>query len=282
MNIIKKIKPILYILLALAASASVIILHNILFVFLSYIFNITKAPILEWLLSADNYNRFDILKYPLMILLFYFLYKKISNKQAKPDVSWDLKKGIIFSIILGIGFGGISFLWINFAQYALSGVKFIRESLEIMDYSNKSYSQGAALLLILAGGILGPVMEELLFRGIVFGLLEKVKKGWFAVFFSALLFGIAHMTFVQSVYTFIMGFIAGTIYLKTRNILWPVIMHITINTVASLSSFSQFQSYLGVLEKFTVIMTIPLLIIVYKAVKSRKKINLKNTALDYV
>ena len=90
------------------------------------------------------------------------------------------------------------------------------------------------------------------------------------------------MTFVQSVYTFIMGFIAGTIYLKTRNILWPVIMHITINTVASLSSFSQFQSYLGVLEKFTVIMTIPLLIIVYKAVKSRKKINLKNTALDYV
>ena len=79
MNSIKKIKPILYILLALAASASVIILHNILFVFLSYIFNITKAPILEWLLSADNYNRFDILKYPLMILLFYFLYKKISN-----------------------------------------------------------------------------------------------------------------------------------------------------------------------------------------------------------
>ena len=118
-----------------------------------------------------------------MILLFYFLYKKISNKQAKPDVSWDLRKGIIFSIILGIGFGGISFLWINFAQYALSGVKFIRESLEIMDYSNKSYSQGAALLLILAGGILGPVMEELLFRGVVFGLLERSKKAGLQYFF---------------------------------------------------------------------------------------------------
>ena len=36
--------------------------------------------------------------------------------------------------------------------------------------------------------------------------------------------------------------------------------------------FIKNKGYLGVLEKFTVIMTIPLLIIVYKAVKSRKKI----------
>lgn len=267
MNMIKKIKPLGYIFLALVFAASVMIIHVILANILVMIFNATNSPFLAWLLSAEDINRFDMLKYPLMIILFWFLYRKIVSgnlPDAESKVVWDIKKGIMFSILIGLGFGGISFLWIKLVENALSGVGFIKQSLDTLEHVSENYSQGSTVLLILTGGVMGPIMEELLFRGIILGLLEKVKKGWFAVIFSALLFGIAHIAFVQVVYTFLMGLIAGAIYLKTRNILWPIIIHITINTVAAISSFAQVQNYLGIWEKISVILIIPALYIVFK------------------
>ncbi len=77
MNMTKKIKPLGYIFLALVFAASVMIVHVILANILVMIFTATNSPFLAWLLSPDDINRFDMLKYPLMIVLFWFLYRKI-------------------------------------------------------------------------------------------------------------------------------------------------------------------------------------------------------------
>ena len=41
------------------------------------------------------------------------------------------------------------------------------------------------------------------------------------------------MMLIQSVYTFIMGFIAGIIYSKRRNLLYPIVIHMTNNLISS-------------------------------------------------
>lgn len=74
-----------------------------------------------------------------------------------------------------------------------------------------------------------PVVEELLFRGIIFYYLREMKGFWIANIIQALLFGLAHGNVVQGIYTAILGMILGYYYHKNRNILSPIFLHIFFN-----------------------------------------------------
>ena len=124
-------------------------------------------------------------------------------------------------------------------------------------------------------GILGPVTEELLYRGIIFGLLEKYSNKWTALILSSLMFGFVHLSFVQSVYAGIMGLIAGIVYMKTRKLIWTVLMHITINTV---STFGLSSNIMWVV--FTVIMLIPLGVIIHSLLKAKKDVACDKNCCD--
>ena len=90
--------------------------------------------------------------------------------------------------------------------------------------------------------LLAPLIEEALFRGAIERiLLKKGFKPWFAIIFSALLFGIIHLNLVQGVPAFLFGIVLGWVYYRTRSI-WPgVLIHFIINTLASvLTILSQY------------------------------------------
>ena len=88
---------------------------------------------------------------------------------------------------------------------------------------------------MLSISIIGPIVEEILFRLLIFNSLERITKSpWFAIIVSGVLFGIWHMIFVQSVYTAIMGCIMGLIYYKTRNIFYTIFIHMVNNTIGNL------------------------------------------------
>ena len=90
---------------------------------------------------------------------------------------------------------------------------------------------------MLSISIIGPIVEEILFRLLIFNSLERITKSpWFAIIVSGVLFGIWHMIFVQSVYTAIMGCIMGLIYYKTRNIFYTIFIHMVNNTIGNLPS----------------------------------------------
>jgi membrane protease YdiL (CAAX protease family) len=81
--------------------------------------------------------------------------------------------------------------------------------------------------------VFGPIVEEIVFRGIVLGGLI-VTNGVVAVIVSALIFagihvagGIAQMTSV-----FILGLVLGWLYLRTRSVVPSSAAHIIYNTVA--------------------------------------------------
>lgn len=88
-------------------------------------------------------------------------------------------------------------------------------------------------LMLLNVCFLGPILEELVYRGI---LLNKCRnKGERrAIIISALLFGLGHMNLVQLFSGFFMGLVAGYCFVQTEDIKVPIIIHIVNNVYGTI------------------------------------------------
>ncbi len=94
------------------------------------------------------------------------------------------------------------------------------------------------IYLLIYGIFLGPIMEELIFRG----LLKKIiKNKYFYLISSSIIFGAMHMNigtnnFLQYLYIIpysLSGFGLAYNYQKTDNLISPIVMHMIMNTTAS-------------------------------------------------
>lgn len=85
------------------------------------------------------------------------------------------------------------------------------------------------LFNVLSSVILAPVVEELLFRGVLFNRLNEKMSLILAMLISSLLFGLFHGLGVAQ---FVFGLCMCVVYLKTRNIMVPIIIHIMNNLFA--------------------------------------------------
>ncbi len=88
-------------------------------------------------------------------------------------------------------------------------------------------------------GIIGPIIEEFIFREGVLGyMLRGGVNKWVAISASALAFGIIHINPAQVPFAAAMGFIFGIIYYKTGNIVIPCLLHMINNSVAVWQMYS--------------------------------------------
>lgn len=86
---------------------------------------------------------------------------------------------------------------------------------------------------ILAIALLGPVAEELCFRGAVIGgMLRRGCRPWTAVVVSSLLFGLIHMNPAQVPFAAAMGLVLGVLYLRTGSLLLPMLVHMVNNSLS--------------------------------------------------
>lgn len=83
--------------------------------------------------------------------------------------------------------------------------------------------------MFLYASIAAPIVEEILFRGFIQrSLLPFGKK--FAVFASALLFGMFHGNLIQTPYAFLVGLVLGYVAAE-YNIWWAILLHMVNNMV---------------------------------------------------
>jgi membrane protease YdiL (CAAX protease family) len=84
-------------------------------------------------------------------------------------------------------------------------------------------------------GLIGPVFEELFFRGIIFtGLLNHYGKKHIVpvILFQGLLFGLSHMNVWQIGYAAVLGFILGWIRLRSGSLTASSLVHIASNIMS--------------------------------------------------
>jgi uncharacterized protein len=85
--------------------------------------------------------------------------------------------------------------------------------------------------------IAAPIFEELIFRGIILeGLLNRYSI-FTSILASSLLFGIVHLNPWQFVSAMVIGFLAGWVYYKTKNLALPMLIHFVNNGFAFGSMF---------------------------------------------
>lgn len=94
---------------------------------------------------------------------------------------------------------------------------------------------GGTFLGLISIGVLGPIAEELLFRGAVLGSLLEWRPirsmPWMAILLSAALFGLVHMNPAQMPVAIAIGLLYGWLVYRTGSLLPGIIGHIFNNSL---------------------------------------------------
>ena len=168
---------------------------------------------------------------------FLFLY--FEGSKFGKTIEWKqrflshkkMKSGTFFQILcvfLGVQlvtepiFRGLEMLFNGFGYSVLSSME-------------DATSASASIPMFLYAVILGPVIEELIYRGFVLSSLEKLGKGC-AIAVSALLFGLMHTNIPQSMFAFLLGTILGYVAIE-YSIWWAILLHVINNGAADFLCF---------------------------------------------
>jgi membrane protease YdiL (CAAX protease family) len=93
-------------------------------------------------------------------------------------------------------------------------------------------SAGELLLLFLAIAVVGPIVEELVFRGMLFQLLRRQLPLWGATILSAGIFAALHVIPVLLPSLFVFGVALALVFHRTRSLYCSTFLHMLINAVA--------------------------------------------------
>ncbi len=89
-------------------------------------------------------------------------------------------------------------------------------------------------LAIIVTSIIGPILEEIVFRKIIFGVLHKRFNFFISALISSVIFALAHQEPVHILLYSAMGFTFAFLYVITGRIAVPIFAHVAMNTMVVL------------------------------------------------
>ena len=98
--------------------------------------------------------------------------------------------------------------------------------------ANEDFYGGAFVFQIIGSAIFTPVLEEMVYRGVIFARLRRDMGMLPAVLLSALLFGIMHFNIVQFIYAFVLGVMLALFMEKCGHFFAAVLGHVTVNLIS--------------------------------------------------
>jgi len=172
--------------------------------------------------------------------LFYLILR--GRRMVTTDVTTTIPVGnrwLIMGKGVVVGFGAVFIvLMLNDLVHAITGRYLSGAESTLVGSLNTS------LIGVLYIVVIGPVIEELVFRGAILRHLQPYGVN-FAIVTQALLFGLYHMNFFQSLHAFLLGLVLG--YLAVRfSLKWAIALHILNNGMSVLSGTSDVASYVWV------------------------------------
>jgi membrane protease YdiL (CAAX protease family) len=167
----------------------------------------------------------------LLTLGLLWLYLKNPARQAAIGLDrWSnhsAAKTIGFAVVL-IG-AGLAFNY-SYETYVVPDVK-LQEQIRALFAAVPKTAFNTALIF-LAGAILAPIVEEVLFRGLLQKSLSHKLPIWAAIAISALIFGAMHMDLYAFPVLALMGAIFGLLYHLTGSLRVTILAHLINNTAA--------------------------------------------------
>lgn len=133
---------------------------------------------------------------------------------SKDTLCYGIKKGILWSLAVGI------FTGLVFAATAACGINPFR-----LIKTGLPETSLDLFFFYLAGGLIGPVAEEIFFRGILFGFFRE-WGAFFAIIFSTIIFVVVHPLGSAIPVPQIAGGLLFALSYEIEKSLWvPIIIH---------------------------------------------------------
>ncbi|WP_164219697.1 type II CAAX endopeptidase family protein [Virgibacillus sp. YIM 98842] len=93
-------------------------------------------------------------------------------------------------------------------------------------------------IFMIVPAIIGPILEELIFRKIIFGEFYKRMNFIFSALLSSFIFAIVHNDPQHLLIYTTMGFVFAFLYVKTKRIMVPIIVHAAMNSLVVLVQYN--------------------------------------------
>lgn len=190
------------------------------------------AAVGELLISSDGIIFTSIIVLLVNIILLGWWYR-LANK-GKKGVLYINDFNIMSLAALVIGTVAV-YICVDYLAEILAFLK--PEWMEAMAELQKTegiIGNGITPMLLFYGCIVGPVSEEIVFRGLTLHYAKKAFPVWLAVIYQSLIFAFTHFNILQGIYTFLTGLILGAIVVYTGSIVWTILVHMILNTAGFL------------------------------------------------
>lgn len=197
-------------------------------------------------------------------LWLYAIFRKEQRNGTEIMVS-PLNRQMLLTIpILTFGLKGIVDIWFIAVEHGLNSIPWIEESMQNHIDNWSGIDTQPYIWSLLSVVVLGPIVEELLFRGLVFHYLEKIRGGWFPILISGIAFGVWHREPIQCVYTAIIGIVFGIIYARMRDLRVVILLHVLNNFLSCLPPAMDTDLVYNILAVIDFVLIIPAIVILLR------------------
>ncbi|MGG5253519.1 lysostaphin resistance A-like protein [Neobacillus sp. SM06] len=157
----------------------------------------------------------------LLLILFAFLFRNswipiIKNISFKNVLKWGGIGGIIAILI--------QIFWVQLQKLLGIFIESTRTS-DLIDISNNSFKMTFLIVMI------APILEEFIFRKIIFEFLNRKMNITSAAVISSLVFSLYHFDFANTISYFLMGMTFSTIYILSKNLFNSMVAHMVMNAI---------------------------------------------------
>lgn len=170
----------------------------------------------------------------ILVTIFYCKRKtKIQLPGSIYNLNCSVKElGKYFVLMTGLSMVAILFIGIVSAVFTMITNLDIPQADFTFNFSSLS-----GWLFLFYVCLIGPIFEEVLFRGVILRTLNRYNR-YFAIIASALIFGLFHLYLEQGAHAFVLGLVLAYVSLKTDSLMTCILLHIFHNTITTFSSFS--------------------------------------------
>jgi membrane protease YdiL (CAAX protease family) len=190
--------------------------------------------------NFTNYTRGLV---PLLIIdgvlsIFTLVYVVLFRKDLKKLFRWSH-----FSLVRLVAYAATAVTGAILVNYM---VKWLNKNIfDSESYNNYSFShfKYAKLFTILSMALQPAIFEELAFRGVMQEGLNKITDSKQAIFITAFLFTLLHMSFISFFWMIPFALWLGYIRMKEETIWYGVIIHFCFNTTACFLEFFELNLF---------------------------------------
>lgn len=203
-----------------------------------------------------------------LLIITVFINKRFDTSNEVTNKFKIRKRDYLVAPLLIVSYIFITYGWFDYILFSIPTGDMFESAIEY-------FNSLPIVILLIETCVIAPIFEETLYRGILLkGLINKYSSKK-AIFYSALIFGIAHLNIPQGINAFLLGLILGTVFYYTKSIYLCMIMHFANNLLVNFVYYPSTEIWTTILFIVVPIIGVILMILCFKILNLKERTEIK-------